>query len=124
MTGARYSALRALYFAPDHRLPHNEIARHMGTTAGSLSAGVSATRELRAIPGVADVTVSGGVKRELTVNLDPVRLQAAGVSVPEVVQARLRRQFEGQVFEAAALQSAIAPGSGRFHSDGCQTGFS
>ena len=45
------------------------------------------TRELRAIPGVADVTVSGGVKRELTVNLDPVRLQAAGVSVPEVIQA-------------------------------------
>ena len=45
------------------------------------------TRELRAIPGVADVTVSGGVKRELTVNLDPARLQAAGVSVPEVVQA-------------------------------------
>jgi hydrophobic/amphiphilic exporter-1 (mainly G- bacteria), HAE1 family len=45
------------------------------------------TRELRAIPGVADVSVTGGVKRELTVNLDPMRLQAAGVSVPEVVQA-------------------------------------
>ncbi len=45
------------------------------------------TRELRSIPGVADVQVSGGVKRELTVNLDPLRLQAAGVSVPQVVQA-------------------------------------
>jgi HAE1 family hydrophobic/amphiphilic exporter-1 len=45
------------------------------------------TRELRSIPGVADVRVTGGVKRELTVNLDPQRLQAAGVSVPEVVQA-------------------------------------
>ncbi len=45
------------------------------------------TRELRAVAGVADVTVSGGVKRELTVNLDPQRLQAAGVSVPEVVGA-------------------------------------
>ncbi len=45
------------------------------------------TRELRSIPGVADVTISGGVKRELTVHLDPARLQAAGVSVPQVVAA-------------------------------------
>ncbi len=45
------------------------------------------TRELRSIPGVADVSVTGSVKRELTVNLDPQRLQAAGVSVPQVVAA-------------------------------------
>ena len=45
------------------------------------------TRELRSIPGVADVSVTGAVKRELTVNLDPQRLQAAGVSVPQVVGA-------------------------------------
>ncbi|MBL0940772.1 MAG: efflux RND transporter permease subunit [Gemmatimonadaceae bacterium] len=45
------------------------------------------TRELRAIPGVADVSVTGAVKRELTVNLDPQRLLAAGVSVPQVVGA-------------------------------------
>jgi HAE1 family hydrophobic/amphiphilic exporter-1 len=36
---------------------------------------------------VADVSISGGVKRELTVNLDPQRMQAAGVSVPQVVAA-------------------------------------
>lgn len=45
------------------------------------------TRELRSIPGVADVQVTGEVKRELTINLDPQRLQAAGVSVPQVVAA-------------------------------------
>ena len=45
------------------------------------------TRELRAIPGVADVAITGAVKRELTVNLDPQRLLAAGVSVPQVVGA-------------------------------------
>lgn len=45
------------------------------------------TRELRAIPGVADVSITGAVKRELTVNLDPQRLLAAGVSVPQVVGA-------------------------------------
>lgn len=45
------------------------------------------TRELRSIPGVANVQVSGGLKRELTIELDPLRLQAAGITVPQVVQA-------------------------------------
>jgi HAE1 family hydrophobic/amphiphilic exporter-1 len=45
------------------------------------------TRELRAIPGVADVRIFGKVERELTVELDPHRLQAANVSVAQVYQA-------------------------------------
>ena len=45
------------------------------------------TRELRSIPGVAEVAVSGKVVRELTVELVPTRMQAAGVSVGQVVQA-------------------------------------
>jgi HAE1 family hydrophobic/amphiphilic exporter-1 len=45
------------------------------------------TRELRAIPGVADVQIFGKVERELTVEVDPERLQAAKVSVADVVQA-------------------------------------
>ena len=45
------------------------------------------TRELRSIPGVAEVAVSGKVERELTVELVPSRMQAAGVSVSQVVQA-------------------------------------
>ncbi len=45
------------------------------------------SRELRAIPGVADVSVTGAVKRELTVNIDPQRMQASGVSVPQIVGA-------------------------------------
>jgi len=45
------------------------------------------TRELRSIPGVADVTVTGKQERELTVELLPAALQAAGVSVSQVVQA-------------------------------------
>lgn len=44
-------------------------------------------RELRSIPGVADVTISGAVKRELTVEVKPQAMQAAGVSVPEIVGA-------------------------------------
>ncbi|HEX2716833.1 MAG TPA: efflux RND transporter permease subunit [Gemmatimonadaceae bacterium] len=45
------------------------------------------TRELRTISGVAEVLIFGKVERELTVELHPDRLQAAGVSVGEVVQA-------------------------------------
>ena len=45
------------------------------------------TRELRSIAGVAEVTVSGKVERELTVELDPSRMQSAGVSVGQIVQA-------------------------------------
>ncbi len=45
------------------------------------------TRELRSTSGVADVAVAGKVERELTVEIDPSRMQAAGVSVPEIVRA-------------------------------------
>src|SRR5437764_3898551 len=45
------------------------------------------TRELRSIPGVAEVAISGKVERELTVELKPSQMQAAGVSVGQVVQA-------------------------------------
>ena len=45
------------------------------------------TRKLRGIPGVAQVTVVGGVERELVVELRPRELQASGVSVAQVVQA-------------------------------------
>jgi HAE1 family hydrophobic/amphiphilic exporter-1 len=45
------------------------------------------TRRLRGIPGVAEVTVVGGIEREMTVELQPKALQAAGVSVAQVVQA-------------------------------------
>ncbi len=45
------------------------------------------TRELRSLPGVADVLVFGKQERELTVELKPQALQAVGVGVGQVVQA-------------------------------------
>ncbi len=45
------------------------------------------TRELRSINGVAEVTVVGGVERELSVEVDPSRLQSAGISMPQVIAA-------------------------------------
>ena len=44
-------------------------------------------RALRAVPGVAQVSVVGGIKRELTVELIPAALEASGVSVAQVVQS-------------------------------------
>ncbi|WP_224247544.1 efflux RND transporter permease subunit [Hyalangium gracile] len=43
--------------------------------------------ELRAVPGVAQATVVGSIERELTVELKPAALQAAGLGVADVVQA-------------------------------------
>ncbi|HEY1951173.1 MAG TPA: efflux RND transporter permease subunit [Gemmatimonadaceae bacterium] len=45
------------------------------------------TSKLKGIPGVAQVQLVGGVKREMTIQLKPDALQAAGVSVGEVVNA-------------------------------------
>ncbi|HEX6966566.1 MAG TPA: efflux RND transporter permease subunit [Gemmatimonadaceae bacterium] len=45
------------------------------------------TGDLRSLPGVAQVNVSGADSAELVVQLRPEALQAAGVGVPDVVQA-------------------------------------
>src|SRR5215204_4074238 len=45
------------------------------------------TREFRSIPGVAEVEVPGKVERELTVQIKPQALQAAGIGVSQLVQA-------------------------------------
>lgn len=45
------------------------------------------TSELRGISGVSQVTIVGEVKREMTIQLKPQALQAAGIGVAQVVQA-------------------------------------
>jgi hydrophobic/amphiphilic exporter-1 (mainly G- bacteria), HAE1 family len=45
------------------------------------------TKELRSIPGVAEASVVGGIERELTVEIRPEAMQAAGVSVSQLVAA-------------------------------------
>jgi HAE1 family hydrophobic/amphiphilic exporter-1 len=44
-------------------------------------------RELRAVEGVAQVNVVGGVEREMTVEIRPDAMRAAGVGVAQLVQA-------------------------------------
>ncbi|MCL4215373.1 MAG: efflux RND transporter permease subunit, partial [Gemmatimonadales bacterium] len=45
------------------------------------------TRALRGIPGVAEAVVVGGVERELTVEIRPAAMEAAGITVAQVVGA-------------------------------------
>ena len=45
------------------------------------------TRLLRGIPGVAEATVVGGIERELTVEIKPAAMEAAGITVAQVVGA-------------------------------------
>ncbi|MEO6863872.1 MAG: efflux RND transporter permease subunit [Gemmatimonadaceae bacterium] len=45
------------------------------------------TRQIQGLSGVAQVTLSGGVSREISVNVIPSRLNAARVSVSDVVNA-------------------------------------
>src|SRR5436190_1262367 len=65
------------------------ILRSPGMSPADLSslADPGITKEIRAIPGVAQVTVSGRVNREIAVNLRPADLQANNVSVAQVVGA-------------------------------------
>jgi HAE1 family hydrophobic/amphiphilic exporter-1 len=45
------------------------------------------TSKIRGVPGIAQVQLVGGVKREMTIQLNPQALQAAGIGVGQVVQA-------------------------------------
>ena len=46
----------------------------------------SISKQLLAVPGVAQVTRGGGVSREIRVELDPARMQALGITAAEVNQ--------------------------------------
>jgi HAE1 family hydrophobic/amphiphilic exporter-1 len=59
----------------------------MSATELSRLADPGVTRALRSIAGVAQVSVVGGIEREMTVELQPAALEAAGVSVSQVAQA-------------------------------------
>jgi HAE1 family hydrophobic/amphiphilic exporter-1 len=54
-------------------------------------------RELRTVPGVAQASVVGGVKREMTVQIRPGDLQAAGLGVADVVQALSQQNLAAPV---------------------------
>ncbi|SEM96642.1 Multidrug efflux pump subunit AcrB [Sphingomonas gellani] len=70
----------------------NDIANFSATTSDMTVEQLSwyiddtVTRELLTIPGLAGVSRNGGVSREIRVTLDPVKLQALGITAPAVNQ--------------------------------------
>jgi hydrophobe/amphiphile efflux-1 (HAE1) family protein len=72
-------------------------------------------RELNTIPGVASVDVSGGVREEVQVNLDPQRLQALGLGLTDVLTALAERNQDtaGGRLPASASE-ALTRVAGRF----------
>ncbi|HYI10920.1 MAG TPA: efflux RND transporter permease subunit [Thermoanaerobaculia bacterium] len=72
--------------------------------------------ELRSVAGVADVVIRGGLERQVVVELDPRKLEAAGVSVSQVVQvvqsqnlsAPVGRIVKGSVEQSIRLRGRIA----------------
>ena len=76
-------------FDPDDLPIVSLILRSPGMSPADLTAlaDPGITKELRAINGVAQVTVAGAVDREIAVDVRPSDLQANNVSVAQVVQA-------------------------------------
>jgi HAE1 family hydrophobic/amphiphilic exporter-1 len=64
-------------------------------------------RRLESISGVGEVRITGGVKKEVRVYVQPDRLQAVGVSIPEVMRALQSQNLEipaGRLEQGASEQ--------------------
>ncbi|HEY3873842.1 MAG TPA: efflux RND transporter permease subunit [Candidatus Kapabacteria bacterium] len=92
-------------YDPDDMPIVSIILRSPGMTPADLTAMADPgiTKELRAINGVAQVTVSGAVNREIAVDLRPSDLQANNISVSQVVQSLESQNLATPV---GALQNA------------------
>jgi DNA-binding MarR family transcriptional regulator len=79
---ARYSLLRAIYFAPDHMLPQSEIAREMGTSQPNV------TQLLHAIEkeGLVERVIFPENRRVTYARLKPEGVALCDVLVPDMVQ--------------------------------------
>lgn len=81
-------------------------------------------KRLLAIPGMADVTRGGGVKREIRVILDPARMQSLGVSATQVNTALRQLNLNaagGKAEIAGSRQSVRVLGNARDAYDLSQT---
>jgi len=92
-------------YDPDDMPIVSVILRSPGMSPADLTAMADPgiTKEIRAINGVAQATVSGAVNREIAVNLRPADLEANNVSVSQVVQALESQNLATPV---GALQNA------------------
>ena len=51
-------------------------------------------RQLESVPGVGEIRIAGGLDREIRVNLVPARLEAMGITVPEIMGALQQQNLE------------------------------
>jgi HAE1 family hydrophobic/amphiphilic exporter-1 len=72
-------------------------SNRLGTPALTRIVDPGLTRQLRAIPGVSEVNISGGLEREIEVLLIPKQMAAANVSVADVVAALQRQNLAAPV---------------------------
>src|SRR5213075_3016760 len=92
-------------YDPDDMPIVSVILRSPGMSPADLTsmADPGITKELRGINGVAQVSVSGKVEREVAVDIRPADLQANNLSVSQVVQAL---QSQNLATPVGALQNA------------------
>jgi hydrophobic/amphiphilic exporter-1 (mainly G- bacteria), HAE1 family len=66
-------------------------------------------KRLQTVSGVGEVRLIGGLKREIRINLDPYRLEALGLSVPDVADAiqSANRDFPAGTVSTANSQLAV-----------------
>lgn len=69
----------------------------------------SLKKRLQTVPGVGEVKLIGGLKREIRINLDPYRLESLSLSVPDVSEAiqAANRDFPAGTVSAANNELAV-----------------
>ena len=94
---ARYSLLRAIYFAPDRMLPQSELAREMGTSQPNV------TQLLHALEkdGLVERVIFPANRRVTFARLRPEGVTLCDVLVPSMVQF-MRSTMEGLTTEELA----------------------
>ncbi|MCX6024595.1 MAG: efflux RND transporter permease subunit, partial [Chloroflexi bacterium] len=64
--------------------------------------------QLLSVPGVADVSLSGGLRQEVRITLDPVRLEAYKLSVEQVQTALVRENISSPIGTVDQGRSTVA----------------
>jgi multidrug efflux pump subunit AcrB len=91
------------------------FSKNPGTAAFDLErVAHSIESELKRVPGTREVTTLGGPGRAVMVELDPVRMAAVGVTVPDLRQALLSANLGLPVGELIAANRSVAIESGPF----------
>ena len=101
---ARYSLLRAIYFAPDRMLPQSEIAREMGTSQPNV------TQLLHALEkdGLVERVIYPENRRVTYARLKPEGIALCDVLVPDMVQFMHSSMLGLSTDELAELHRLLA----------------